>query len=200
MHLFQNNKSGSDNNSCFNEIYFKYYKYAYTIAINLLKNPDLVDDVLQDSFIKVYKELETIRRINSELAVKAFISVIVRNTAKNAVLKKSKEKSRLANIDDTALENILADNTGDPLENLIISEGVELIKREIYNLPEKYSSVLELKYIHKYNTAKIAELLNIKVKTVYVRIDRGKILLLKKLNSLEDVPSAHYPHKTELQA
>ena len=185
MLLFQSKKSSSDDDY-FNEIYSRYYKYAYVVALNLLGNSDLVDDVLQDAFIKVYKEIDNIKKNENESATKAFISVIVRNTAKNAVLKKSKEKNRMVNIKDDILENTLIDNEADPLNSLIVSEGVELIKKEIYNLPEKYSPILELKYIQKYETAKIAELLELNIKTVYVRADRGKAMLLKRLNSQKE--------------
>ena len=182
MSLFRSKKQ-INQEDYFNKIYFKYYKYAYAIALNLLKSPDLVDDVLQDAFIKVYKEISN---IEDELTAKAFVSVIVRNTAKNAVLKNSKEKSRMVDIEDDVLENILIDNTADPLKDLLVSEGVERIRSGIYDLPEKYSSVLGMKYIMKYDTAKIAEILDIKVKTVYVRVGRGRALLLKRLNKEEN--------------
>jgi len=181
MSLFLSKKQ-KNKEDYFNEIYFKYYKYAYAIALNLVLSHDLVDDVLQDAFIKVYKE---INNIDDELTAKAYVSVIVRNTAKNAALKSSKEKSRMVDIEDDVLENTLIDSMADPLENLLVSEGVELIRSGIYELPEKYSSVLGMKYIMKYDTAKIAEILDIKVKTVYVRAERGKALLLKKLNKEE---------------
>ena len=185
MCLFKRKKKSKED-EYFNEIYFKYYKYAFTITLNLLKNSDLVDDVLQDAFIKVYKEIHKIEGIKNDLEIKAFISVIVKNTARNAAIKNSKDKSRLIDIEDDVLENILTDDTTDPLKSLVISEGVERIKREIHNLPEKYSQILELKYIHKYETAKIAELLELKSKTVYARVVRGKTILLEKLNSEEE--------------
>ena len=120
------------------------------------------------------------------MSAKAFISVVVRNAAKNAAIKQSREKKRIIDFEDDVLSSILVDESAGPLEHLIIAESVAIVKKEILGLPEKYAIVLEMKYILKYDISKIAKLLDLKPKTVYARDERGKAILLKRLNSLEE--------------
>jgi RNA polymerase sigma-70 factor (ECF subfamily) len=56
----------------------KWYGYLYKIAYNILRNPQDVEDVLQESFLKIYNNINKFTPGNS---FKAWMAVIVKNRA-----------------------------------------------------------------------------------------------------------------------
>ena len=66
--------------------------YSYKIAYNVLKKDDEIMDVLQDAWFKIGGTLD---KIQDDSSAKAWISTIVRNTAKNALKKRLSETNGL---------------------------------------------------------------------------------------------------------
>ena len=64
----------------FEDIYNKYKKMMFWIANQILKDERDIEEVVQDSFIKIIRNLDKIEKINSK-KTKSFISIIVKNTA-----------------------------------------------------------------------------------------------------------------------
>jgi len=69
----------------------------------------------------------------------------------------------------------------DDLENL---ELQETIQKEISKLPEKYRSVIVLKYIEELSLNEISEILDIPLGTVKTRIHRGREALRHQLRNV----------------
>jgi RNA polymerase sigma-70 factor (ECF subfamily) len=59
-------------------LYKRWYRYLYSIAYGILKNQQDTEDILQESFLKIYKGIATFTPGNS---FKAWMSTIVRNGA-----------------------------------------------------------------------------------------------------------------------
>ncbi|MFD0589675.1 RNA polymerase sigma factor [Paenibacillus sp. GCM10027627] len=72
--------SGQERNSddMFQELYNNYYKAAFLTASRVIRDADLVQDIVQETFIKVYNRLDTIRNNGNK---EAWIKAISRNTA-----------------------------------------------------------------------------------------------------------------------
>ena len=64
----------------FEDIYGKYKKMMFWIANQILNDERDIEEVVQDSFIKIIRNLDKIEKINSK-KTKSFISIIVKNTA-----------------------------------------------------------------------------------------------------------------------
>lgn len=66
-------------------------------------------------------------------------------------------------------------------------ESMELqssIQKEISKLPDKYRSVIVLKYIEELSLKEISEILDLPLGTVKTRIHRGREALRKQLRSM----------------
>ena len=68
-----------------------------------------------------------------------------------------------------------------PEEELESLELQEYIQRALIKLPEKYRSVIVLKYIEELSLKEISEILDLSVGTVKTRIHRGREALRKQL-------------------
>jgi RNA polymerase sigma-70 factor (ECF subfamily) len=97
-------KAKSGDKQAFKVLVETYQKPLYYFLLKILKNPDLVNDVMQDTFIKVYKHLENFEGRSS---IQTWIFQIASN---NALTELSKIKKNHEPIDNHDLQN-------DELEN-----------------------------------------------------------------------------------
>jgi RNA polymerase sigma-70 factor (ECF subfamily) len=66
---------------------------------------------------------------------------------------------------------------------LILSETQSQIKESIESLPEKYKSIVILRYFHDLSLQEISEIVNMPVTTIKTRLHRGREYLKKKLET-----------------
>lgn len=132
---------------------------------------------MQEVWLNVWRSFDAVR---DERSAKAWIAVLSRNAAKNILDKKTvKDKNMIA-----ADEDVFAaapDGGEDPVDLVASRENIEYIYRQMRDLDEKYAAVLLLKYKFNRTPAEIADILHIRLKTVYTRLCRGKELLKNKL-------------------
>ncbi|TWN82076.1 ECF RNA polymerase sigma factor SigW [Bacillus licheniformis] len=71
-----------------------------------------------------------------------------------------------------------------PEDEVVSLELHSTIQEKILRLPDKYRTVIVLKYIDELSLIEISEILNIPVGTVKTRIHRGREALRKQLRDL----------------
>ena len=71
-----------------------------------------------------------------------------------------------------------------PEEDVESLELQDTIQNEIMKLPEKYRSVIVLKYIEELSLKEISEILDMPLGTVKTRIHRGREALRKRLQHM----------------
>lgn len=86
MIMYMSLIDNEDDKIKFEDIYNKYKKMMFWIASQILTDERDIDEVVQDSFIKIIRNLDKIEKINSK-KTKSFISIIVKNTAIDAYRK-----------------------------------------------------------------------------------------------------------------
>lgn len=178
MIMYMSLIDNEDDKIKFEDIYGKYKKMMFWIANQILNDERDIEEVVQDIFIKIIRNLDKIEKINSK-KTKSFISIIVKNTAIDIYRKNLSNKVEVE-LDDNFIF------PSDELEEVEI-EGLNNIEIAIMKLTEIYKEVFLLKYSHELENNEIAKLLNIKESTVRVRLARGKEKLEFILNKMEGV-------------
>ncbi len=147
-------------------LYDRYKKAMYTIAYRITGSFEEADEVLQDAFLSVFRNLEKFRR---ESTLGAWIKTIVVRTA----LKKVKKKKYFEPIEDyhQKEEFINWDNT-----NL----DVEYLEKAINQLPDGYRTVFVMVEVEGYPHKEIAQMLEISEGTSKSQLFHAK----KKLRSI----------------
>ncbi len=128
---------------------------------------DEAQDVLQESFIKIWRNLN---EFDKDLKFSSWIYRIVHNETVSQMRKKisyGKDKT----IDAELCRNLLADET-EPASALEgkIGKALEILEY----LPEKYRQVLVLKFLQQKSYEEISDILRIPLGTVAIRINRAK--------------------------
>lgn len=158
---------------------------AYSIAFRYLRNREDALDVLQESFIKIYRHLG---KFNFESSFDTWVYRIVINTC-NDLLKKAKARPPLETIYKDHEPNYhveIADKGLSPEEKLIKKEEAGYILECLDKLQHEQKEILILRDIHGFSYEEISELLKMNLGTVKSRISRARETL-KKIYFMEQM-------------
>lgn len=131
---------------------------------------DEADDILQEAFIKVWKNLN---EFDNSLKLSSWLYRIIHNETISYMRgKQSYGKSNTIVLDDQALFQFQA-----ALEWEVDPEKISyMISRVMDRMPEKYRQFLILKFFEKLSYEEISDILKIPEGTVATRINRAKKL------------------------
>ena len=152
------------------QLYDLYCNAMFTIAVRYVNNSMVAEDLMQEAFIKVFKNLE---HFKGEVTLGAWIKKIVINQCIDYLKKK---KIELVVLHENTLNTVM-DNDWSVNEEVSILQ----IKKTIDSLPEKYKVVLNLYLIEGYSHSEIAQILNISEVASRSQLMRGKNKLKSKL-------------------
>jgi RNA polymerase sigma factor (sigma-70 family) len=145
-------------------LYDRYKKAMYTLAYRLTGDFDDANDVLQDTFLTVFRKLDTFK---AESTLGAWIKAIL---VRNAYRKYQKVKF-------VELVEQLPDDSAAQWDNTMNGEYLE---KAILSLPEGFRMVFTLIEIEGYGHKEVAEMLNISEGTSKSQLFHAK----KKLREL----------------
>lgn len=143
------------------------------VAIRYIKDKERAEDVLQDAFIKVFKNL---KKFKYDGSLEGWIRRIVVNTALDQLRKNKKQQGNIE-LDDSFIEITSNSFTEEKLE-------AESLLRIVQQLPEGYRTVFNLFAIEGYSHKEIAKKLNISENTSKSQYSRAKSVLREILNKL----------------
>jgi len=158
----------------YGEIIRRYQTKLSHYLRKFIATEDELEDVLQDVFIKVYKNLN---QFNSRLKFSAWIYRISHNEAINHLKKYRREKISL---DEGEWE--LIDKKADLSESLNITLTSVSLENALSKLKEKYRQPLILYFFEDRSYQEISDILMIPVGTVGTLINRAKNQLRKYLD------------------
>lgn len=147
------------------ELYNRYSKAMYTIAYRITGDFELANDVLQDAFVNIFRNLSKFRR---ESTLGAWIKTIVVRTA----IKLVKKQTRFEEIEDYHMGSYIDWGT---------SLDTEYLEKAIQELPTGYRTVFVMIEVEGYSHKDVAEMLNINVGTSKSQLFYAKKKLREKL-------------------
>lgn len=155
----------------------------YFLLLSLLKNEADVEDVAQETVIKVYQNLNKFR---GDSQFRTWVLSIARNEGLGRLRKISSRR-------EDSLEADTGEHTGDytpailtswreiPAETLEQKELGTILREAIEGLPEIYRNVALLRDIEEMDTRQTASALGISEAAVKVRLHRARALLQRNL-------------------
>ena len=163
-------------------LYDKYRNLMFYISNGILHDDYLAEDVLQESFTLILKNLEYIHDpFSSE--TRRFISVIVRNISLNMLKKRSHEKP----VEDISKEVYYITNYYNSSQDEFFSNyNYEEIVNAVKSLPASLRDPLLLYVSNGMSTKEISTLLNISISAVHKRIQRARERIKTHLKKGED--------------
>ncbi|MCF7834058.1 MAG: RNA polymerase sigma factor [Candidatus Pacebacteria bacterium] len=146
----------------------RYQKKLMRYAFGLTKDEQKAIDIVQESFIKAFINLQS---FDLEKKFSSWIYRIAHNQMLN-VLKREKKEILLEDDWDFRSEENLEDNFGK-------KEIAEMVRKCLGEMPILYSEPLSLYYIDEKSYEEISDILRIPMGTVATRISRAKKIIKK---------------------
>jgi RNA polymerase sigma-70 factor (ECF subfamily) len=156
----------------YKELYVRYSKAMYNTCLRLLNNMAEAEDVLQESFIEAFKNLE---RFEYRTSFGGWLKQICINRSINQL---KKRKIDWVDIQKTAVYDYADEKEVDEMETAM---QVDSVKKAIMKLPDGYRTVLNLYLLEGYDHEEIAEILNVAESTTRTQYMRAKQKLLQLL-------------------
>ncbi|MBM7573206.1 RNA polymerase sigma factor [Aquibacillus albus] len=174
-----------ETNSDFNQIFQLYYERIFSVAWNVTRDFYLAEDVVQETFVKAYKNLH---RLKDQHKMGAWLSTIASRTAID-LLRKEKRSFHIP------LDSILFTNEESLFPLLEVDNEMEmkLRKEEIYQeaiqLSPKLRHVFVLRFQKDLKEYEIANELNISLSAVKTRLYRAKKAMKQQLQKQQSIES-----------
>lgn len=160
----------ADDRDCQEFLYRKFADKMYNISLTYTDDEDEACDILQEGFIKVFRNIQT---FNSEGSLEGWIRRIIVNTALEFYRKKKREKEVME-----AYENFIECRIDGILEKINTDYLIRLVNR----LPMKAQLVLKLYAIEGFSHKEIAEQMEISEGTSKSQLNRARFLLKEAIS------------------
>lgn len=168
--------------AAFDLLVSKYQRKIFRLLSRLIRDPNEIEDVAQEAFIKAYRALPKFR---GESAFYTWLYRIAINTAKNWLVSQRRRAptSTEADIEDAETfddgEHLRDLNTPDSM--LLTRQVADAVNRAIERLPEDLKTAIVLRELEGLSYEEIAETMNCPIGTVRSRIFRAREAIAEEL-------------------
>jgi len=152
------------------ELYKRFSPKMYAVCLRYANNPNDAQDLLQEGFIKVYRNLH---RFRAEGSFEGWVRRVFVNTSIEHFRKKSTQLSSVSEKEENTIEDV------------DISALDSLAEKDIINIVQElspgYRTVFNLYVVEGYSHKEVGELLGISEGTSKSQLARAKSILQKKV-------------------
>jgi len=149
-YLLQLLKSEDSKEKGFKELIEKYQKSLYSIIYRMAQNHHDTDDILQNTFVKIYKGIAS---FEGQSKLFSWMYRIAVNESNTYLKQRSRHLSKSLDITDLESQNAISDA---PSAEFIL----KLLMKAIDRLPEKQQQVFRLRYFEAMNYKDMETMLN----------------------------------------
>jgi len=173
----------------------RFQQPVYNLCLRLLNDPSDTADVVQEVFLKVFRNVGHFRGHSS---LKTWIFRIAINEAHNQRRWFFRHRHREVGIEEEQDEcrsraDTLADSTRSPYDYVLDHEQQALIEEALERINPAFRSAVVLRDITDLSYEEIAEVLQVSLGTVKSRILRGREALRQELETkLQSQPVMHW--------
>lgn len=154
----------------------KYRNMAYSLAISIVKNADIAEEVTQDAFLKAYKSLDKFEH-------RSKFSTWLYKIVSNEGLKRIRKKEFKYTDDIDELNDIQYSEINLSVSELALREQRHYINLVLEKLLPNDSMILRLFYLEEKNLNEICEITNLSIsniKTILYRARKRFYAVLKQ--------------------
>ncbi len=154
----------------FNYLYDHYSASLYSVILNIVPDKELANDVLQEVFLKIWRQIDTYDTTKGRLFT--WMLNVARNASIDIVRSKNFQNSQQnRELTESVYE------AGGSTETDIDKIGLRKI---VHKLKEDYKVLIELSYFQGYTQDEISKMLSIPLGTVKTRL-RTALIQLKQV-------------------
>tara|TARA_B000000475_G_C15955845_1_gene430741 strand:+ start:128 stop:697 length:570 start_codon:yes stop_codon:yes gene_type:complete len=171
------------NTSSYNHLVYRYKDRLLNYIYQFVHDIDLAEDLLQDTFLKLYTHKNSYKNIAK---FSTWIYTIAGNFAKTELRKKKRRKT-YSNSDLAFQEKelIVPDVSNEPDKDILNASLRYDLKKCLSNLPLDFKTIIILRDIQELSYDEISTIVELPLGTVKSRINRARIKLYECLKNKE---------------
>lgn len=158
----------------YKELYQRYARAMFNTCLRILNNVTEAEDVLQESFVEAFRNLQ---RFEYRTSFGGWLKQICINRSINQL---NKKKVNWVDMDEIGADRFAEEADIDESDTGL---KVEKVKKAIMSLPDGYRTVLSLYLLEGYDHQEIAAILNVAESTTRTQYIRAKQKLVQILNA-----------------
>jgi RNA polymerase sigma-70 factor (ECF subfamily) len=165
----------------FGQLYARYERMVYRMAICMLGDPDEADDIKQNTFIKAYRAIESFR---GDASFASWVLKVATNLCRD-FLKVRGRRREVALV--PAIEAQVYDPSvfgRDPARLYERQEFDRLVARVLAALPSNYREIIVLRDVEGLSYAQIGEVVGASTASVKLRLFRARRSLRERMDSV----------------
>ena len=166
-------------------LYERTSRKAYYLSMQLVKDQDQAQDILQDAYLKVFTNLNMLQQPEN---FQGWLDTIVINKSKDYLKKKKPVLfSHMAGESGTDTEPDFEDESGyfSPEKQVDYAETKRLVQEMIDQLPEQQRMAVVLYYLENLSVGQIARMMECSEGTVKSRLNYGRKAIKEQVLALE---------------
>lgn len=180
IELWKSFKHGQQ--AAFSLLYRRYVTVLYKYGLKITSDTELVEDVIQDLFVDLWKARENLADPDS---VKYYLFTVLRRKIVRCI----NSSGNTEQLDDENQKHIIHVES---VEHLIVNEEesgilVRSIQDAVSNLPARQQEVVNLRYFHNFSHPKISEMMGISLQSVHNTLQKAMKSLQQQINPKLDL-------------
>lgn len=173
-----------DDRTFITQVYLKYRKLMYAIAIDIVREPQIAEDMVAAAITEMIEEIDMLRKIKS-CRMRSYIASIVRNDSIDYVRKRDRQgKYAFLPDDDEMMNRIPAEGSVD--DRILQTAEIEVLRKGIARLHQRERTLLLMKYVDEKDDKEIANTLSIGQDSVRAYLSRARKHLLQIIKEVEE--------------
>jgi len=165
--------------SAFEALYRRYNDRLYNFVRQLELSPEDAADIVQDSFIRAWKALPSLRE---DAMFGSWLHRIALNRGRDAMRSRSRRPvAEMADPSPSGVSFEIPDESPGPEQELIADDVGAAVRRAIGTLSEDHRLVITMHHLEEMDVQAISDALRVSRGTVMSRLSRAREALRRKL-------------------
>lgn len=162
----------------FSTLVIRYQDELYTMALRLLGSPADAADVVQETFLRAYVNVQKLRGVT----VRAWLYRVAINAAHDVRRRTTRHPTMALEDEETGVINLPDAELG-PEATTLAREQVAAVRSALLAIPEEFRVAVVLRDVNDLSYEEMAHALGIPVGTVKSRLSRGRALAAEHLRT-----------------
>jgi len=167
--------------TAFETLFRRYYRYLYSIAVQYVKDPELAEDALQEVYLKLWTHRT---QLDASQSIKAYLATAMRNQIINRL--RDDRRAILRHIERQAF---LPEADTSTEESITLNEYSSVVRQGLQLLPAQRRLVFTLRSEVGLTNEEVASQLRISINTVKIHYYHACRFLRDYLRHHADLPT-----------
>lgn len=173
-----------DDRALVTEIYLKYRKLMFAIAMRIVQDPHVAEDMVMAAIAEMIDNIEILREISC-FRMRSYVATIIRNDSIDYVRKWNRHNQHsFLPTDETFFDNVASESEMD--DTILQNAEMDVLLEALSRLPENERLLLTMKYVDESSDKEIAAILHIGQDSVRVYLSRARKHLLALFKEVEE--------------